>query len=81
MNRYEPKQEARRERYEARAEKARAEAEARHRRSMEGLPPWGEPIKVGCESSSPAGQSSTSTKDLEDVGIEDPDFAEDSQQY
>lgn len=47
MNSYEAKQEARRERYEARAEKARQEAAAAMHRSGEGLPPWGEPIKIG----------------------------------
>lgn len=47
MNSYEAKQEARRERYEARAEKARQDAAAAMQRSSEGLPPWGEPIKIG----------------------------------
>lgn len=47
MNSYEAKQEARRERYEERAEKARKEGERRVNAAMQGLPPMGEPIKVG----------------------------------
>lgn len=47
MNRYEEKQEARRQRYENLADKAAAESDRRFKMSGEGLPPMGEPIKVG----------------------------------
>jgi hypothetical protein len=47
MNNYEERQTARRERLKERAEAARKESERRYKLSGEGLPPMGEPIKVG----------------------------------
>jgi hypothetical protein len=47
MNSYEERQEARRERLQERAEAARKESERRYDLSKRGLPPMGEPIKVG----------------------------------
>lgn len=49
MNNYEQKQEARRERLEARARKVQAEADARYKRGTEALHaiPFGQPILVG----------------------------------
>lgn len=47
MNSYEQKQEDRRQRLLARSDAKRQEAERRFRMSGEGLPPSGEPIKVG----------------------------------
>lgn len=47
MNSYDDRQNARRERLLARADKSRAEAADLFKRSGEGLPPAGEPIKIG----------------------------------
>lgn len=47
MNSYEARQEARRARYEERAERADKEAQRRAYAATQGLPPMGEPIKIG----------------------------------
>jgi hypothetical protein len=47
MNNYEERQTARRERLQERAKAAREESERRYDLSKRGLPPMGEPIKVG----------------------------------
>ena len=49
---YQDKLDAKRERYEDRAEKARVASQAHYKASGEGLPPMGEPIKVGHHSES-----------------------------